>query len=234
MKSELMGEGGITQRQIDNLAALALGLSELPEGYRHFSMDMYYGGSHSPKSIGELVDDIAEDGCGTTACACGHGPSMGIGLSDVESFAIGDVKPFATADDSNPLDRSIDWDDYSMSAFGMHAHSTLAFSHIWHWCFSAPWGLTYEGRQLDNTPQGAACRIVAALEGNIPDEYVDVFTTRSTDQPYAVSLILNDKPLPYDNDHTKIKSRLEKLGLLQRAIDTLEEGFKARRDMLGW
>lgn len=237
----------MTDRQRANLAALALGLSRLPETYARFDMADYFESCKLDESLlREAKQHPVADAymllakyaghCGTTACACGHGPSMGIGMDLIESG----------------LARN--WEEYAFEAFGAKllcgidgaqdrrsqekAESDL--SHIlWSWCFSSSWGREQEDvyvddgadfEQADNTPHGAACRIVAALEGNIPDEYVEACCTPSCrDNDYAAEeLVVRDyalnKSLPYDNDHTKVYDRLNALGLAKKADAVLAHG----------
>lgn len=52
-----------------------------------------------------------------------------------------------------------DWLEYSERVFGLTPGEPA-----WHWCFDCEWS------QSDNTPQGAAKRILWLLEHGLPDE----------------------------------------------------------------
>jgi hypothetical protein len=95
----------------ENLLKLARYLWDLPEDYTHFDMETFFDG---PDPIGHCPPQNAQrpGGCGTVACALGHGPAAGV----------------------KPSDNVAGWYSYSLEAFGLPGHSTE-----WLWCFSDTW-----------------------------------------------------------------------------------------------
>jgi len=77
--------------------------------------------------------------CGSVACAIGHGPKAGI-------------EPF----------NGEDWFDYTDRAFVMH-DGDGANDDPFQWCFGCSW------HAVDNTPHGAAQRILCMLESGVPE-----------------------------------------------------------------
>jgi hypothetical protein len=92
----------------ENLLKLARYLWDLPENYAHFDMEYYFNvaGALRPPRSGELPT-----GCGTVACAVGHGPAAGIKPSDY-----------------------VGWRHYTSEAFGARV-----LDPVWEWCFDARW-----------------------------------------------------------------------------------------------
>lgn len=71
-----------SQEQRDNLETLATYLGALPRNYTGFAMKTYYG-ERSPDGIGAEYNvtelgDSPVPGCGSCACAIGHGPAAGM------------------------------------------------------------------------------------------------------------------------------------------------------------
>lgn len=123
---------------VENLKTLALYLLALPATYGNFDMLVYQkkGNRFSYLSQDFVDPDPVTHGCGTVACACGHGPSAGI-----------------------PALKGEVWSKYAYRAFfdTTPAASTDEEAGYWEWCFSSRW----EG--VDNTPQGAGIRILYLL-----------------------------------------------------------------------
>lgn len=68
-----------------NLLTLAKGLLSLPEEYKHFDMTHYFDSESIYQKPCEL--DVKDyNGCGTSACAAGHGPSFGIKAEPLEGW----------------------------------------------------------------------------------------------------------------------------------------------------
>lgn len=84
-------------------------------------------------------DDSHRSTCGTVGCAAGHGPYAGIEKRDDEC-----------------------WSEYIFRQFGIDEESEL-LSRVWGWCFASRW------QQSDNTPEGAARRVLWVLEHGVPD-----------------------------------------------------------------
>jgi hypothetical protein len=99
----------IEPRHADNLAMLASHLEALPSNYLHFDMETYF---HSPaqetlmeRDELKVADRVAEMGCGTVACALGHGPAAGV-----------------------PVPRGTEcWDQYANDVFGVEG---VSFSYL--------------------------------------------------------------------------------------------------------
>lgn len=129
-----------TQRR--NLAALAIGLENLPKHKRneHFDMSRFVmvekqtpfnGGS----VVALAVKAAAENFCGTSACAAGWGIVMGIGISnDPSERILAYIRRAYTGDDGDLHD----------------------------WLFSLHWVA------VDNTALGAAARIRYFLKNGVP------------------------------------------------------------------
>lgn len=87
--------------------------------------------------------------CGTVGCALGHGPYAGIEKAVSE-----------------------DWIKYGVRCFTPFTAANTDFSP-WDWCFGGAWEM------FDNTPKGAARRIVYMLVFGVPDLFdgyaVDVY-----------------------------------------------------------
>ena len=92
-----MPKPDITPEKAKNLDKLATYLEGLPEDYALFDMQNY----------------AKEEGCGTVACACGHGPMAGIKREGYEQ-----------------------WADYANRVFGVSA-----LYRDWHFLFSGIWHL---------------------------------------------------------------------------------------------
>lgn len=82
--------------------------------------------------------------CGSCGCAIGHGPYAGI--------------------PKNPGER---WTDYSQRAFGPSVNLDCGDEPAdnWLWCFDSAWF------DVDNTPSGAAKRILWLLDNGLPEDW---------------------------------------------------------------
>ncbi len=135
---------GVTVWQVQNLLRLARYLRGLPADYAQF--EMLYFASITDGEF-ETQPDEAYDvtgSCGTVACAVGHGPAAGIANLPSEA-----------------------WEDYGLRVFGVGWLASgednlgrclrfdVLFSPYWH--------------QIDNTPRGAAARILHCLQNPEPE-----------------------------------------------------------------
>jgi hypothetical protein len=126
----------------DNLLKLADYLDALPADYKEFDMRDYNTVKADTLSGTRSLDpNKRRYGCGTAACALGHGPAAGIRV-------YGDWC----------------WDDYCKRVFGIDRdfrRNTDEFDYL----FGSTW------TQYDNTPHGAAARIRTYVElgGKTPD-----------------------------------------------------------------
>lgn len=72
------------QKHKDNLLKLAAYLEKLPDDYEQFEMNVFMAlrnedaGPYDRRWIEFDPDEVKRPGCGTVACAVGHGPSAGI------------------------------------------------------------------------------------------------------------------------------------------------------------
>jgi hypothetical protein len=145
-----------TAAQAHRLIILANYLSNLPKGYSHFDMSTFLeiegGFSHTiggfPGQQKRYNKEINH--CGAVACAIGHGPS----LADVD-------KEFALGKGGHET-----WAAYSDRLFGCQRCNTGFLKRSeWNWCFGGMWS------HIDNTPQGAAQRIIYLLKKGMPEDY---------------------------------------------------------------
>lgn len=113
----------------DNLSRLADYLESLPPDYEQFLMSVY---------------NLSTPGCGTVACAAGHGPLAGIPV------------PLSCRDEGLPTG-DVDWMCYAREGF-LPGIPSLEYEHVWMFVFGPEW------TGIDNSPQGAAARIRHLLE----------------------------------------------------------------------
>ena len=162
----------ITEQQRENLKTLAEGLLTLPKDYTHFDMDAFYVGDSEPVLRPNKVYNESMP-CGTVACAAGHGPMFGIQPTQEQIDML--VK------NSIPLS----WRVYEALCFtGDDIEFSERFSEsVWargdidlfDWCFGSTWTV------CDNTPHGAAKRILYALKEGIPEDYHEIISKK---RPY--------------------------------------------------
>jgi hypothetical protein len=139
---------GIEPEQVSNYVLLADYLTTLPADYKDFDMESYMQVPGEPWTAGS-AKTIAAAGCGTVACAIGHGPTAGI-----------PAMPFE------------DWGFYTPRVFGgvlSLMTTSEARDRLVTWCFDSVW--TY----MDNTHWGAAARIrTALLDPTVLDKCVEM------------------------------------------------------------
>lgn len=127
-----------------NLRKLADGLSKLPEDYTKFTMADFVvdngGWNDGFKYTSTLCALLDMHKCGTSGCAVGHGPLLGIG---VEEF--------------NDCEGA--WGTYCQKVL----INRVVDEEAWDWCFSSDW------THVDNTPHGAARRILWLLDKGLPE-----------------------------------------------------------------
>lgn len=137
----------------DNLLKLADYLEALPADYKEFDMREYNTVQReAPFGLRNLDPKSRQYGCGTAACALGHGPAAGIRV-------YGDWY----------------WDDYCKRVFGINrnfSRGTEEFGYL----FGAAWAL------YDNTPHGAAARIRTYVESGVPADWEDERALNGNDQ----------------------------------------------------
>lgn len=134
--------GLVTTAHVENLLKLALYLLDLPEGYSQFNMAVFYEENY----LGDRGRGYAE--CGTVACAVGHAPRA---LSlDPPDIVCPDESTEEAMDDEDPW---LSWSD---------RHLGKLSTPVWQFCFTGFW------TSRDNTPQGAAARIIYAVTCESP------------------------------------------------------------------
>lgn len=130
----------VTTGQRSNLLKLATYLETLPKDYERFDMATFYD-KNDWGDAGIAVSDLKQIGCGTVACAAGHGPAAGIKFTNVYA-----------------VDGDHDWGQYSRDNFSGEDRN------FWEWMFGGDWG------GYDNSHWGAAARIRYFLENDgIPE-----------------------------------------------------------------
>jgi len=105
------------------------------------------------RNVGSVCDFVSKDDCGTVGCALGWAPVSGISSLDTSP------KDFTKTSVTFPYHKgttSLDFDKYCTRVFGI-SHDCGEQSVYWAWCFDEDWG------HLDNTPRGAAIRILYLL-----------------------------------------------------------------------
>lgn len=127
------------------------------EGY---VSDTYLDGNFYSTDVAISKPDIYTDPkCGTVACAAGHGPLYGMKKRKDE-----------------------EWSDYVYRVFLPLADASYdAYffrSAVFDWLFSAHWSDT------DNTPKGAAARILYLLDNGLPENAREVMLGREA-KPYT-------------------------------------------------
>jgi hypothetical protein len=119
-----------------NLDKLATYLEALPADYREFDMRDFNTKEGDEYAYHRSLDlDERVYGCGTAACAVGHGPAAG-------------VRPYA--------DRN--WFCYAERAFGVGDGCSTDEEDRFEYLFGSSW------TSYDNTPHGAAARIRKYLD----------------------------------------------------------------------
>ncbi len=126
-----------------NLRKLADYLWMLPEEYQRFRMEVFSLAEVDGWKEPTTVCSLLEaHQCGSVGCAVGHGPLAGIGIEVFDKY--------------EGL-----WNAYCDEVFIERSFDPEA----WDWCFSSDWS------RVDNTPQGAAKRILWLLDKGLPDDW---------------------------------------------------------------
>lgn len=157
----------LTRAQRNNLKKLATYLESLPEDYEHFEMDIFISqpdvcGSDEPEFAKYARENggVAQHGCGTVACAVGHGPAAGVLFrpSDMGN-AIRWIHDKGYVSFKVPV-----WDRYS----NRFCNEDTA---LWSWLFGGQWS------DFDNHHWGAAARIRYVLAGKpLPEHWGSRFS----------------------------------------------------------
>lgn len=139
----------LTRPQRSNLDKLATYLEGLPEDYSHFDMMLFIGDEEGNMEDWEFANyarrngGVAQFGCGTVACAVGHGPAAGVLFrGEFETIAFWEGK------------RKVpNWNTYSR-------RFAPTGTEMWCWLFDSDW------TEVDPHHWGAAARIRFILAGN--------------------------------------------------------------------
>lgn len=133
--------GLVTTAHVENLLKLALYLLDLPEGYSQFNMAVFYEENY----LGDRGRGYAE--CGTVACAVGHAPrALSLDPPDI-------VCPDESGDRVEIEELWLGWSNQHLGSLN---------AQVWQFCFTGFW------TSRDNTPQGAAARIIYAVTCESP------------------------------------------------------------------
>lgn len=145
-----------------NLRKLRNYLANLPRGYEEFEMEHFLDvddyqlfdelGTYKDFDLNETPTKII-NGCGTSACAVGHGPKAGIRPKKGEDWTEYSRRTL--------LNNARDYDDNPPEG-----DQELNYE-AWEWCFSGSWS------NLDNHHWGAARRISYLLDHNKVPEWFD-------------------------------------------------------------
>ena len=167
------------QREI--LERLARYLWELPRDYEHFDMHSFVFqldpiDDEQATFLGDIDElyqpsDITAPGavltrCGTVACAVGHSLALGLDFDRIHQWL--------DRHEETHRDRPITW--RNLVDYLTDYEDDLAL-----WLFSGTWST------IDNTPRGAAVRIMVALEHGIPsgmlfsNKYYEIIEENLTD-----------------------------------------------------
>jgi hypothetical protein len=104
-------------------------------------------GRFNMRAFNDYIKRDSDTTCGTLGDVVGHGPYAGIEKWENE-----------------------DWLGYSSRCFiplSFYDSWKLDITKEWAWCFSTDW------HKVDNTPEGAAKRILILLEKGVPEDWVD-------------------------------------------------------------
>lgn len=154
----------LTRAQKSNLTKLADYLEKLPEDYAHFEMRYYIEGGDEEGDKGSSIyatyarknGGVDQHGCGTVACAVGHGPAAGILFRPQELLQ---NSYFDEEKHERIRVKEPNWDNYSY-------RFAPKDDPLWTWCFGSDWSYR------DNHHWGAAARIRFILAGrDLPDDY---------------------------------------------------------------
>ena len=118
----------------ENLLILADYLESLPADYKHFGMELYINlvTPADRKQYALRNGGLEKYGCGTVACAVGHGPSAGFLFLEDEIDSFDEPK----------------WFQYCERVFGIEP-----YSYLFDFMFGSEW------ESVDDTHYGAAARI---------------------------------------------------------------------------
>ena len=123
-----------------------IGLSaEYETNLRQLAAYLMSGRLKAEFNMGQFDDEQLDcpPTCGTVGCALGHGPYAGFPKLQCEK-----------------------WEEYGERVYGLAEWLPgSGINHQWDWCFSPHWDVT------DNSPTGAAKRILWLLDRGLPDDW---------------------------------------------------------------
>lgn len=162
----------LSAQQLTNLMRLARGLLALPEYAPQFSMRTFR--SEPGETQTTLISSTpaapyatAEPPCGTVACAVGYAPAiLNVPMPEFTEYA---------------WKMNQGWMEFSYRTLGSLP------SGLWEWCFDGSW------RGIDNTPHGAAARIVHMI-------------LRAPDLPYELNPEDESDTTPWEADEHAAES----------------------------
>lgn len=143
--------------KVQNFIKLAKYLANIKPDYKHFNMKTFFSSTAEPRHTNLYDIHLPQPKCGSVACALGHGPAAGIMPDQTLAQRL--------FNSTGELCDHFAWDDYCCSYFVETNTTDFDCQQIWLWCFGADW------YYYDNTPQGAAKRIMYMLTNGIPDVF---------------------------------------------------------------
>lgn len=129
----------------ENLLRMVEFLKTIPE--EKFEMSCY----RLSETTGMANENAVSTECNTAGCALGW--CTVLDPKGVEKHRVYNSELFAEGE--------IEFADWSEDFTGLNMHSTE-----WHWCFGVTWA------KYDNTPLGAAERIMFLLTYGVPDRFI--------------------------------------------------------------
>lgn len=165
-----MARSPLTPARRARLEKLAAYLEGLPADYQHFDMRAYIT-AEGPPVIEYAAKNGGIPGCGSVACAVGHGPAAGILMPR-------SLLKIMEGDRFSPEDMRA-WNKYAALFVG--EKDGWADSVLFEWLFGSDW------RGSDNSHHGAAARIRYLLDkGKPPEDFADaLFADEETLALYA-------------------------------------------------
>jgi len=98
--------------------------------------------------------------CGTAACAIGHAPTLAQVDSEFRPTKRKITMTNPWTKEETTFKEPESWTAYTYRVFGLEE-----FSREWYWCFGPNWS------NVDNTPVGAAKRIMYFIKNGVPDDW---------------------------------------------------------------
>jgi len=134
----------VNKLKVNNLALLAQYLFNLPDDYKFFDMGRFVKNNKNVCQVDTDDDNLIN--CGTAGCAIGHAPFVKGIVTD---------RPVCDYGALDVLNNSAGWVQYAEDVSGIDGSD-----QTWEYMFGGGWDCN------DNTPYGAAQRILYILAGH--------------------------------------------------------------------